>query len=405
MLLLLVLGQVGPAGAAMPRLSAAVLQVSGGLEVADVRTALQRRSGAMRACFEARLKVKPRLGGELIIPLRIGRSGRAAPGRAVSSTVSDPSARRCVRRVLKRLRFPRARRDTRARVAIYFGSARPRVVDVSAAWTAYWKAANGLGPRERLTRFRADVSPAFDEYYQWMLGKWGDNAATNLSVHVDRFAELKPRYEAAAAFVRRDLQGHIDRFRARFPELPSELQVTVLHSLGELDGGMRTFAGRSWFLLGLDNIARFHNFDDQAAFFHHELFHVLHDRLAPNKRVMWSALWAEGLAVWVSRLMNPDASNAELLLDLPPGLVAEVDKRLKPLATRFLRVINSKAPEVYGRWFLMGSKDASLPKRAGYVLGLRVVEVVARDVPLDDLIRLRGRKLRTRIRAALKGLR
>jgi len=74
------------------------------------------------------------------------------------------------------------------------------------------------------------------------------------------------------------------------------------------------------------------------------------------------------------------------------------------LAARFTTVINSDDGAVYSRWFLMASTDPDIPKRSGYVLGLRVVEAVAKDVPVDRLIRLQGPQLRSRIARALQQL-
>ena len=49
----------------------------------------------------------------------------------------------------------------------------------------------------------------------------------------------------------------------------------LLHSLKAMNGGMRELEGEPTFILGLDMMARFHTWQDNTPFFHHELTHVI----------------------------------------------------------------------------------------------------------------------------------
>ena len=92
-------------------------------------------------------------------------------------------------------------------------------------------------------------------------------------------------------------------------------------------------------MLGLDGIAKFHGADAHlAATFSHELFHVYHFQVNPLPRdadqvQLYRLVWQEGLATYVSKVLNPDASLADTLLD--PRLAVEGPIAV-PLCPKFI---------------------------------------------------------------------
>jgi RimJ/RimL family protein N-acetyltransferase len=109
----------------------------------------------------------------------------------------------------------------------------------------------------------------------------------------------------------------------------------------------------------------------------HELFHRYHRQFfgfeASSAYPRWTALWAEGMASYVSERLNPSASDLDLSR-VPLGMVREVDDRRGELAADFLRRFESTAEKDATLYFNnTNSKDAFVPARAGYQLGVRRV--------------------------------
>ena len=81
-------------------------------------------------------------------------------------------------------------------------------------------------------------------------------------------------------------------------------------------------------ILGIDIMVRVHSWANEIPFVQHELFHIYHHQLYHpitnppyHEDAIYNSLWIEGLATYISSLLNPSASPAELLLDTPPGLI------------------------------------------------------------------------------------
>lgn len=70
----------------------------------NIKSVVRRRAGAFRACYERRLKVKPRLAGQLDVRWTIGIDGRVK-GASASGSLGDPQVKDCVLRVFRRMRF------------------------------------------------------------------------------------------------------------------------------------------------------------------------------------------------------------------------------------------------------------------------------------------------------------
>lgn len=278
------------------------------------------------------------------------------------------------------------------------------VRDVSAAFAAFAARTGAMAPDARLAAFDREVTPSFPAFYRWKLDALRATprgAATVLDEHVRRHPALRERYERVRASLGSELARHGRSFRAAFPDFEPDIEVWVLHSLGELDGGIREIGGREYFLLGVDGIARFHAFEDQGPFFHHELFHLYHRGYFEPGDELWGALWAEGLAVHVSRSLNPRASEAELLLDVPTGLRADCEANRAAIVAFARERLRSTRGDDYATLFLMRSERPDVPRRSGYWLGEQVVRSLARTRSMHELVRWRGEGLRSAIEATL----
>ena len=64
---------------------------------------VRSRAGAIRACYEDQLQVKPKLRGKLVVRWRIELDGRVGTASNVSSSVGNAKVESCVLRVIRRM--------------------------------------------------------------------------------------------------------------------------------------------------------------------------------------------------------------------------------------------------------------------------------------------------------------
>lgn len=204
------------------------------------------------------------------------------------------------------------------------------------------------------------------------------------------------------------LSRYAASFRQHFPDFSWRGTVYMTLSLGAFDGGLRRVAAKLELLFGIDRIVELHGSDaDLGPLFHHELFHLYHGQFDSNQdrsddRTVGDSLWSEGLAVYVSKRLNPKSSHRALLI--PDDLLQRGQAQIRSLATELRSKLSSKSPQDYRDFFLVASTRKDIPPRAGYFVGLRVAETVAQKVSLSEMVRLRGKKLSIVIDKALRAL-
>ena len=218
------------------------------------------------------------------------------------------------------------------------------------------------------------------------------------------FADLRPRYERTAASFATMLAPARDDFARRFPDLAPIGEVHLVHSLGEMDGGLRTIGGRRHLVFGADVMARLYAPGDERPFFQHELFHVYHRQFFGECRAVWCALWSEGLAVYVSEQLNPGATDAQLGLVVPRPIRPEVDAdRARAVCAVHAR-FDSERPEDYAPLFYGQAHLAGLPPRFAYYVGYLAAREAARTRSLQELAQLGADEARPVVAAALATL-
>lgn len=98
----------GGAGASPPRGKLMVGTTSTvGMDRTLVRKVLQRRANQVRHCYDKALLRDAEAGGGLEVELAIGPNGRARPTRAKASGRIDTVMLGCVKRVMRRIHFPK----------------------------------------------------------------------------------------------------------------------------------------------------------------------------------------------------------------------------------------------------------------------------------------------------------
>lgn len=121
--------------------------------------------------------------------------------------------------------------------------------------------------------------------------------------------------------------------------------------------------------------------DDPDVLYSHELFHIYHqnrlnidDKTYDEKGKLTLPLWMEGLAVYVSKEMNPSKGDEVIFMSKDLPKVSQRD--IKWMAKEFLKNADAKSydekhPEIYQNWFNYGKQvRKDIPTRAGYLLGI-----------------------------------
>jgi Predicted Zn-dependent protease (DUF2268) len=197
------------------------------------------------------------------------------------------------------------------------------------------------------------------------------------------------------------------KFMNAFPDFKmSKARLYLMLSLFRFDGRIPHDNPRM-LLLGLDGIAKFHGADAQlSVILSHELFHVYHFQVNPlpydtDNIPLYRLIWQEGLATFVSQVLNPEASLSDVLLD--PRLASEGPGFIAEMAASLLHDLTSVDDLTAGR-YLSYRRVGPMPSRMGYLIGYEVVKRAATDHSLADLARLRGGALLALVRAQTQAL-
>ena len=269
------------------------------------------------------------------------------------------------------------------------------VHDTTSHFLAFFEATRGKSDGEKIARFWSDLHPANPAFYDLRLSNWekrGENVEAALLEEVEVFETYRDEFFRLQSAVPKQLADAVVSFKQTFPDFDANFDVYLLHSLKSMDGGTRKLDGEHAFIFGLDMMARYHPWENETPFFHHELLHAYTKQLhVPTSEWYGSdklllSLWEEGLAVYVSHLLNPSADYDELTLNLPEGLFERVWQDRAFLASDLAANLTSTDEETNRRYFNLWTNKSRVPERAGYVLGFVVLNELAKRRPLGLLL-------------------
>jgi hypothetical protein len=299
-----------------------------------------------------------------------------------------------------------------AEAAVQPVESKPQVRNIAKAFADFWEASKDKPKAEQLAGFKARVASGFPGFYS-IERVDGDDPQGQWDARVEGaitdFPAIRGEYLRKTQQFETELPKHVATFKAWFPDYRQSGDIYVLHSLGEMDGGMRTIGGKNYLIFGVDAMVKYHGAGNESAFFHHELFHTYHLSSmgsCGDRWPIWTSLWLEGLATYVSKAMNPDANDNELLLELPDGM-AERTKAVLPAALEQLeKVLDSEDGATYSGLFLSkGGDNTGLPRRRGYYLGYLVATQAAKTHSVQELASLKCEQVRDLVHSSVRALR
>lgn len=197
------------------------------------------------------------------------------------------------------------------------------------------------------------------------------------------------------------------KFLNAFPDFDTaRTRVYLMLSLFRFDGKIPHDNPRM-LLLGLDGLAKFHGADARLpVILSHELFHLYHFQVNPLPRdpdqvELYRLIWQEGLATYVSQVLNPDASLADVLLD--PRLAVEGPRFIPQSAHGLLNQLES-TDDATTALYLSYHRGGQIPARMGYLIGYEIARKMAATHRIAELARLRGHALLSLVRQEMQSL-
>ena len=283
-----------------------------------------------------------------------------------------------------------------------------QLVDLSDDFTAFYDRTEGMATEARVAAFKAEIVPLFPQFYGRQRFADIDDAAydTRIRNAIDRFPRHREAYVRKASSFSTLLAPAYASFVAAFPDMADRPigDIYLLHSLGEMDGGTRGFDNRSYLIFGADVMARSHPYEDEEPFFHHELFHIYHQRFFNDCGAVWCALWIEGLAVYASRVLNEDATDEQMLLTVPEPIPAPVDANLTEAVCEVRARLQSRTQTDLNALFSFSRLNERLPPRFGYYVGYLAAREAGRTHTLQQLAQMRSGGARRALKEALANL-
>ena len=152
-----------------------------------------------------------------------------------------------------------------------------------------------------------------------------------------------------------------------------------------MDGGTRDLNGKDTLIFGADGIVNYHDGQDLTPFFHHELFHLSHEKPFGECKPVWCSLWEEGLATYVGASLNPAAGDAALMLDLPKPIRPAVDANRKGAVCAVRAILNSTEEKDYASLFFGDASIPGWPSRMGYYVGYLAMADLGKTYSLKQL--------------------
>ena len=235
--------------------------------------------------------------------------------------------------------------------------------------------ADSLDTQDWQEKYRTSMKNAWPYFVKY---------ADEINAEFDKFASL--------------LEENLMVFQKIFPDFDiSKVPIYAAPSLLRFNGQGSEASGRRLLAFGIDMIVvmreepklipRMVATSNPKVLYAHEIFHIYHGlKQGVNRQVILAkgtlanGVWNEGLATYISGQINPQASDGDLLMD------SELARQCQLYGERLLRRFKSVAHDrlqtpvgkaEYRDWFLLSSKDNSLPIRAGYCVGLVLARKIA----------------------------
>ena len=258
-----------------------------------------------------------------------------------------------------------------------------RLVDLTAEFDKVALETVGMDDQARVAAFEKAMTPLAEGFYA--RSRKPDRYDTRVLKTLQAYPAKRDKILAVSRQFSALLGPARASFEKEFGPVHSEQPVYLLHSLGEMDGGTRDLNGKDTLIFGADGIVNYHDGQDLTPFFHHELFHLGHEKPFGECKPVWCSLWEEGLATYIAASLNPAAGDAALMLDLPKPIRPPVDANRKGAVCAVRAILNSTEEKDYASLFYGNASIPGWPSRMGYYVGYLAMVDLGRTHSLKQL--------------------
>ena len=260
-----------------------------------------------------------------------------------------------------------------------------RYIDLTGDFSRFVEKTAGMEETVRVAQFHKQMDALLPGFYAPRFGMTEAQYDAHIAKALKDFPTLRSQYEQVQRDFPKAFDAGIEHFRKQFPGFTPNVPVYLLHSVGEMDGGTRELNGKIYLIFGADVIANIHKPDELTPFLDHELFHVENGKYFPECDQVWCTLWAEGLATYAAKVMNPGASDRQLLLTLPMPIRPVVESHWPDALCYTRDRLFSKEPQDMEELFVGNAGGKRFPQRFGYYVGLRIAEESGGEYSLAEL--------------------
>ena len=298
-----------------------------------------------------------------------------------------------------------------ALLGVSSASARPdpsapiQLIDLTGDFTREWDKTAALPDDKRAEAFRTDFAKVLPGFYapEHVRGMTPAEYDALLLKNLKAFPKLRPGTEDVSRRFSVMFQPALASFEKSFGPMRGYPPVYLVVSFGEFDGGTRPLRDGYHLMFGADAIAYIHRDHDIQPFFHHELFHLYHGRYF-SCDVVWCGLWKEGLATYAASRLNPSATDAELMLNLPEPIRPAVEAHRSEAYCAAVERLDSKDPADRAAFFSGKRLSANLPPRFGYYIGYTIAAELGRSRSLEQLAHMSQREVRPLLEKTLRDM-
>ncbi|HZY62178.1 MAG TPA: hypothetical protein VFE38_06585 [Edaphobacter sp.] len=285
---------------------------------------------------------------------------------------------------------------------------RCRIIDLIPQFWQVVEASGHESPAQQVQDFRKHlVDNHGDLYFATGLGFQSDKKLSEAIQN--ELAEARKHPEAMRKMTRllqREMPQYVSAFQHTFPDFKCNFPIYMVPALGKLDGAGRVVNHVPSLVFGIDDIAAEFSEKTLPIFIDHELFHRYHFQVAGFSDdkgahdILWRTLWAEGLATYVSKALNPGVSMQDALI-LPKDLEQRARPQLPALIAKLTPQLDRVDPQTFSVYFGYHPSETVIPSRVGYYIGALAAERLAGQYSLFALAHLQAATVRAKLPQAL----
>jgi hypothetical protein len=227
--------------------------------------------------------------------------------------------------------------------------------------------------------------------------------------YVNEFKNIEKIFKELSNKLNVQFDSSLTKFKKSFPDLRPDFDICILHSLGIRAGGPVIIKDKTVLMFGVDQMAKYFDFQNYNPFFQHELAHIYHSQhFSPvddekySTDAFYNFLWREGLAVYISAVLNPNAREIEIFM--VDSLPQKTNNVLKIIANDLNGNLYSTDKKLIEKYFWKSSADKTIPQTAGYYLGYLMIKEIAKEYSLVELVKLEEKVFIAKLDKILKNL-